>query len=156
VWRPHLREQRDGRRAGFARPPASSLQLDIRAHPQLAEDSNGLGQSRHMLSAEGIAKSVSGVKAPNRCQRQQSGLAATVRRTLEPLIVKQDQLAVRGEADVELDPATIQLLSLTQSGERIFRGTSGGTAMANHRWKHLFNTSSYVHPGVAMWSGLFR
>jgi len=50
-------------------------------------------------------------------------------------------LAVRGEPDVELDPATLQLLCFAQSGKRIFRRTPSGATMADHRGEELFEVT---------------
>jgi len=81
------------------------------------------------------------VESANRGQRHQGGFAPTVSCTLQTLIMEQDKVAVRGEADVELDPVTTEFLCFAQSGKSVFRCAFGGAAMADHRGKDLFKIS---------------
>jgi hypothetical protein len=55
---------------------------------------------------ESVAKSAAGIVTADSGERHQGGLAPTICCSLKSRIMKQDQLAVRGEADVELDPST--------------------------------------------------
>ena len=63
--------------------------------------------------------------------------------------MEKDQLAVNGEADVKLDPATTELLCLAKSGKRVFGRACSGAAMADHRRRYPFEMSSRCYPLAA-------
>jgi hypothetical protein len=52
--------------------------------------------------------------------------------------MEQNELAVRGKADVELDPATVEFLCFAEPGKSVFRGALGGATMANHQRQDVF------------------
>ena len=47
--------------------------------------------------------------------------------------MQQDQFAVGGQADVELDPTAAERLGPAQSAKRIFRGATGCAAVTDDR-----------------------
>ena len=56
--------------------------------------------------------------------------------------MEQDELAVRSQADVELDPATIEFLCFAQSGKGVFWRALSSAAMADHRGQDFFEVGS--------------
>ena len=118
---------------------ARGLQLDIRAETEFGEEHQSLFQRWHALPGEGRVKPSARVMASNRGERQRAYPAAPVGRALQPVVVKQNRLAVGSEPDIELDPAAAERLCLAQSGESVFRRTCGGAAMADDRRQDSFD-----------------
>jgi hypothetical protein len=52
--------------------------------------------------------------------------------------MKQDDLAVRSEANVKFDPSATERLCFAQPGERVFGRACGGTAVADHGRENAF------------------
>jgi hypothetical protein len=61
-------------------------------------------------------KPVSGVMASDRGERQRADPAASVGRARQPVVVEQNQLVVRREPDIELDPTAAERLCLAETG----------------------------------------
>lgn len=135
LGRPHPAEQFGGHGCGFGFAAANGFHFHVCSDTKLAKERYSFRQRRHPLSPEGRTEPASRVVASNVRQRQQGCLSPTIRRTLELLVMEKNQVAVSGEANVELDPATIELLCLTKSGKRVFGRARSGAAMADHRWR---------------------
>lgn len=110
---------------------ARGLQLDIRAETEFGNKHQSLFQPWHALPCEGRMKPLSRVVASDRGERQRAHPAASARRALQPVVVKQNRLAVAGEPDIELNPTATERLCFAQSGESVFRRVCGGAAMAD-------------------------
>ena len=65
-------------------------------------------------------------------QRPLAHPAAAAGRPPQRLVVDQDRDAVRGQHDVELDPAGAQLVRLPQAGQRVLRRLGSGAAVPDH------------------------
>jgi hypothetical protein len=78
---------------------------------------------------------------PDRVERQRAHPAASGGRALQPVVVKQNRLAIGGEPDIELDPMAPECLCLAESGESIFRRMCGGAAMADDRRQEGFDAA---------------
>src|SRR6516164_4473302 len=130
--RPQPCEQIGSHCPSFGFAAASGLQLDIRADAEFSEERHSFLQSGYALPGKGRPEPASRVEASNRCERERDHLAPPIRRALEPTIMKQDDLAVRSEANVKFDPSATERLCFAQPGERVFGRACGGTAVADH------------------------
>jgi hypothetical protein len=54
--------------------------------------------------------------ASDRGERQRADPASSVGRACQPVVVEQNQLAVRREPDIELDPTAAERLCLAETG----------------------------------------
>jgi hypothetical protein len=135
-FRPFGRAESDKRvgnhRSGLGFSAARRLHLNIGAETKFGEKHQGFLQRGNTLPGEGRAEPGPCVVAPYRCERQRTGLSATIRGAFHSIVVKKNRMAVSGEPDIKLDPTTVEGLCLAKGSERVFRCMRGGTAVANH------------------------
>jgi hypothetical protein len=132
-----MAQHRGSRRTGLGLTTAHGFQFDICTDTKLAEEHHGLRQRGYPLATEAPAPPDTGVVPPKRYERESSRAPSAIGRPFDPVVVKQDQVSVSREPDIELDPATAEFRRRAQPGKRILRCASGGPAMAYHRRKRL-------------------
>src|SRR4029077_2093240 len=98
---------------------------------------HGLSQCGYPLATEATAPPGTGVVPTERYERESSRVPSAIGRPFDPVVVKQDQMPVGREPDIELDPATVEFRGLAQPGKRVLRCRSSGAAMAYHRRKRF-------------------
>src|ERR1700747_1199323 len=106
MTRPRTAQQRGSRRTGRGLPAAHGFQLHIRTDTKPAEEHHGLSQHGYPLATEVTAPPGTGVVPAKPYERESSRIPSAIGRPFEPVVVKQDQVPVGREPDIELDPAT--------------------------------------------------
>ena len=104
---------------GLRLAAARGLQLDIGAEAQLGKKHHRLLQGRHALPGKRRPEPAARVVASDRRERQCADFAAPVGSALEPIVMKQNRLAIGGQANIELDPTAAECSRLAQAGKRI-------------------------------------
>ena len=139
IGRPKLDKQVSNCHSGFGLSARPRFQFNIRAETEFGEEHHSLFQRWHALPCERRVKPVSRVMASDRGERQRAHPATSVGRAFQPVVVKQNRLAVGGEPDVELDPPAAERLCLAQSGKSVLGRICGGAAMADDRRQDSFD-----------------
>ena len=133
VRRPQPIERAGHYPAGIGGVAAVGFQLDIGAELELGQERHGFRKRRDPFPGELGGKPSAGVAPAKRGKRQPHRPAAAVGRARQPIVMQQDGLVIRGQANIELDPAAIEGLGPAQPGERIFRSAACGAAMSDYR-----------------------